>query len=267
MDREKIEAEFNRLLQDAKTKNEMYYTFNLLGWGGRGRSMHFMAEINRLTNEVLLDRARPGGSQFVAAHEALFVLVTNLEAKEFYAAIRNFESIVSGRRVSPFPWDSNLGEQRTRGKIFSLSTGRIIDNLIADLRRVGYADLADEFHYTHHDIGAKIRNAAAHATFLAPSITSNNMWVFADYAVDSNGKMKIVEHEMTEGDFNAFARRFFEFRLAFFRAYNSHSDSMKAAGTFTFLAENQMKKGEMLHCTVDEEGTRIGIKYQGTPPW
>ncbi len=227
--------------------------------------MDFMIEVNRLTSEVVFARTTAHPPKSILAHEMLFVLQANLEAKAFYAVWRNFISPLVNRPVKPEPWtgDDEIRISTKTGRV-DLKTGGIIKGIVRDLRIANFDWLAREFEHTHSGIGAHIRNSVAHATFLCPSDKNGPAWVFAEYVCDATGAVRVREHLLSHGDFTQFMRRFLTFRSAAASAYDAR---LKTASESTeeFVAENQMNKGEMLQCRL-EKGT-VRVTSQGTPFW
>ncbi len=264
MDRNQLHAEFKTLLDAARNKSQLYYLLTMVGVSGRGRSLDFMAEINRMTTALLFDRLRKSPPEAVNAHEGLFLVQSHLESKAFYATLRNFVSILVGRKFHPHPWDEQLGERRGKLNKVQVSTGKIIANLVADLKLAGFAGLAADFETTHTGLGAVIRNATAHATFLLPTPATGHRWIFGNYMANSAGDLQIAENAVDDSDFQAFVRQFFEVRFAFLDAFTNHRTALDNM-SFDFAAENQMKPGEILQCHF--ESNAVSVKFKGTPFW
>lgn len=78
---ELAQDEFDQLLHRSRSANQLYFLLTLMGWRGRTQTLDFMIEINRMTSEVIAERSRAVPPLPVHAHEALFILQSNLEAK------------------------------------------------------------------------------------------------------------------------------------------------------------------------------------------
>jgi hypothetical protein len=188
----------------------------------------------------------------------------NLEAKAFYAALRNFVSPLVGRQARPEPWLEAAGERRGRGDRVQLSTARIIDNLVADMAAAGFGELSDELGHTHRGLGSTIRNAVAHATVLFPGPKTHGQWVFGNYFANAGGYLEVRETAISPAEFTAFVGRFFTFRFAFMGTFEAHREALRPL-TFEFKAENQMRPGELLDCHFDRG--RLSLMSKGTPVW
>lgn len=262
-----IQAEFKRLLDAAEKKNQLYFLLTMLGggWAALRWSGLFVAHVNEITTRLILNRTRAGTATPVPPHEILFALQINLEAKAVYAVIRNLVFVATGKRAAPEPWDPKRGEYNVHknGNV-TISTRRILTNLVQDIRDAGFGLLADELETTHIISVGHIRNAIAHSTFRFPGSDTDGKWVFATYAASTPGFLTIVPHEYTNDEFQEICRRFFGFRLGFAAAYDEYRASYNDR-KFDFQTANQMKPGEILDCTFDR-GT-VGVKYKGTPLW
>lgn len=264
MNKQDAQQDFGRLHDTARAKNQFYYLFNLFGWVGVQRTTNFMVQVNQMTNALLLDRVRAVPPQGVPPHEALFLLQTNLEAKAFYASLRNFVSPLVGRHAKPEPWTELHGERAGKGAKLRLATSKIVDNLVDDLRNVGFDALAGEFDATHRGLGGIIRNAAAHATFLIPSPETGGSWIFGNYVANAKGFIQVEDHTVSPEEFRRFLIRLFDLRLAFMQVLDDRRLALREQ-TFDFSFENQMKPSEVLQCTFDK-GT-LKFVFQGTHVW
>lgn len=261
-----VQADFRQLLDAAEKKNQLYFLMTMFGsWPALRWSTLFVAHVNEITTRLILNRARAGTTSPIPPHEILFALQINLEARAVYAVIRNLTFVAAGKRAAPEPWDSRRGEYNVQknGNI-TISTRRILTNLVQDFRDAGFNVLAKEFETTHITSVGHVRNAIAHSTFRFPGPETNGKWVFATYAESTPGFLTIVPHEYTNDEFQEICRRFFGYRLAFAAACDacraSYSDRK-----FDFHAENQMKPGEILDCTFDRGS--VAVKCKGTPLW
>lgn len=263
--KQKITEEFNKLLHAAETKNKLYYLLLLYGWGPHKASNDFIAQMNLITNRLLLDRIRNGRSEEIPPHEALLLLQINLEAKAYYAVLRNFAYLAAGQLVFPEPWKPNdeYSVIKSSGTAV-LRTGKILANLVNDLKKAGFNLLSDEFAETHIKSVSHIRNSLAHATFLFPSPDTGDKWVFAHYEEQKLGFISVKRHEYTMNEFHELFARFFAFRLAFLKAFGEHQAAYNGK-TFSFQAPNQKNAAEILDCRFDKGN--IELKYQGTPLW
>jgi hypothetical protein len=261
-----VQAEFRRLLGAAEKENQLYFLMTMFGgWAAVRWSGLFVAHVNEITTRLILDRARLGSTSPVAPHEILFALQINLEAKAVYAVIRNLVFVATGKHARPEPWDPKRGEYYVykNGNV-AISTRRILSNLVQDFRDAGFTLLADELERTHITSVGYVRNAIAHSMFRFPGPETNGKWVFATYAESTPGFLTIVPHEYTNDEFQEIGRRFFGFRLGFAAAYDECRASYHDR-KFDFQAENQMKPGEILHCTFDRGS--VAVKHKGTPLW
>ena len=261
-----VQTESRRLFYAAEKKNQLYFLMTIFGgWAALRWSTLFVAHVNEITTRLILNRSRVGSASPIPPHEILFALQINLEAKAVYAVIRNLVFVAAGKHARPEPWNQQLGEYRAdKSGHVTISTRRILSNLVQDFRDAGLTLLADELETTHITNVGHIRNAIAHSTFRFPGPETNNKWVFASYAESKPDFIKIEPHEYTNDEFQQICRRFFAYRLAFAAAYDECRASF-GKRSFTFQAENQIKPGELLDCTFDRGS--VAVTPKGTPLW
>ncbi len=266
---------FTDLLQAAESKNPLYYHLNLRNlWGLVGPlasrptacSMDFNAEINRLTQAVLLDPVRRG--EAILPHVVLLAFQVNMESKAFYATVRNFANIIREERVAAEPWIDSEVNTRHGG----LLTGRIIERVGFEIRDAGFVQLADEYAAAHGKKARTVRNATGHGNFRLPAPDTSRQWVFGEYT-GTPPHVSMTTTRMTHQEFEALCRQFFAFRVGFWQAMEPAIAKAKTA-TCSFRAVNQMKPDEQ--CRDDEEPEQLDchlengdlcVKYRGTPLW
>lgn len=260
-----IQSEFNHLLSASEKANQLYYFLNLHnGWGmhaplkdrEHASSMDFNAEINLITNALILDRNRNGKSIPVPPQDLLFVFQISIEQKGFYAVVRNFISTAEGRTARQEPWREDEWNQRT-----GLKTGAVIRNIHRELQEAGFEILAEEFKKTHTGKARIVRNAIAHGNFRIPRADTGGQWVFGNYAGAPPNHMYMNTTRLTETEFQDLFLRLLAFRLAFFGAAADHQ-TKHTNSNFSFTSPNQMKPSEILKCQYDKGS--ITIKCQGT---
>lgn len=262
--RRRCRSQFSKLLARADARNRLYYLLNLLNrWGAVGplskrpsaSSMDFNTEANLLTTALILQPITHGHA--IPANHSLFALQVNLEAKGFYAVIRNFVNTCRSTGVHPEPWrSSDFGGP-------GLSTTKVIRNVSSELRSAGFAALSNELKRTHLVDVAPIRHAVAHGNLRTPCDDTKRKWVFGDY-VGSPPHVYVRTKSMTTAAFLAIVRRFFAFRLAFFDAAADAAAALTNQ-SYAFKAANQNKRTEKLDCRFDRGA--IMVKYRGTPLW
>jgi hypothetical protein len=260
--RDRVRGQFDRMLARGEACNKLYYLLNLFGTGSTRWSNMFLAQVNAITEALVLRRAVATPPDVIPAGDAVFALQMNLEAKAFYAILRNCVALSFGGLFKPDPWFPD--EIVCRKTSVTLSTTAIIRNLTKELRDAGFRFLANEFERTHAKEVAHLRNAVAHATFVFPSKETRERWVLGNYAKTHTRHVGIQPTYLTHREFRDIFRRFFAFRLQFYACYNERRERYLPQ-QFDFQASNQMKVGEMLSCRFERGDLRV--TYRGTPLW
>lgn len=255
------QLEFERLFTECSNRNMLYFLYTLFAWSATDRTYDFISEVNKYTEDTIYSITRgAAAARPIDVHDALFAIQLNLEAKAFYAVLRNFVSILTGRHVRPEPWE----REEIRKKPPSLSTTVIIRNIVNDLKDASFPDIANEFNDSHTGLASIIRNAVAHATFLTPNWESRQDWIFSTYKLTASGCLELCDHVVTNAEFTALLRRLLQFRLDFMRAIQAKKTEYRPQ-TFNFQAKKQMKPDEVLDCSFDRGCIRF--THRGTHIW
>lgn len=147
----RVRGEFTRLLGGAEQRNLLYFLMILFtNWPSLRWSKLFYDRVIEISVRLLRRATDPARKDPLEPHETLVVLQINLEAKALNAQFKNFISLARGRYVQPEPWDRTRGEyQANKGGRVTVSTARILLNLVEDLRCAEFKFLAAELDETH----------------------------------------------------------------------------------------------------------------------
>lgn len=244
--KQRIEMLTTQLLTKAQEAHELYFLANLNSiWVLEPlakRDQMFTSDFNPKTNQLieLLHSKKPKLGEKIRPHEWLFLLLLLLEAKGFYATLRNFTHIVRGMRPRAEPWSSDEWNGRPDARF--LSTTIIIRNLKNELAEAGFDQLANEFAKVHQGQIQKIRNAIAHGTFYPPTDDSKDQWLFASY-LQSGDVGNVLEHfGISSAAFGQLIDQLMFFHLGVYRAIHELKATYKEE-TFFSATEAGQKKG------------------------
>lgn len=264
-----LAKEFSRVLDEARRKDETYYFINLFDAWHRveplakreyGRTSDFAEPVTTWTNEFIFKKIRTGTPH--KAHEMLLLFQLNLEAKYFYAKIRNFLRICLDDDVKPShePWLSNEWT-----KMPGLKLGALIKNIIREFRDSGFGLLADEFQERHTGDSIIIRNAVAHATFHLPSDETDQMWVFGNYERSPCGEAVLILKRYSHDEVVAIFQGVFGFRAGFHAAVQQHRDAAGQEVTDITPHDPEWKRG-ILGLTVSRgQAAMVQKQYPPAP--